>query len=579
MISKSLGENIGDRSDWEFIPSVLAELVRRYDVDGFFDNGWRGLERSQGLCYCPRCEKLFRQFSGLGLPEAEDWADPRWRALIQWRYRVHGDVWRHFRQAVKRLKPDCVWIGNLHPPLRACDAGTDWLKLAHEAEVVVSDFQGRPLNELPAVAAEQGKVMRAVAPDKRRWMVCGTWLAPGGRDYRLYHKPEAELRVWLAEIVAGDSLPWWHVVNAVQEDRRFYRPLEAFFRWYPDNEEYPHKRESIASVGVIFSQRLLDYYGRADPRSRCLEHLRGFIYALIRARVPFDLVHDELLEPERLERYRVLVLPNQAILSDRQCAQLRAFVSAGGGLVATFETSLYDEWGDRRDEFGLADLFGVSFLRGPLGPYVNWYQRLNAEHPLLAGLDETTIIPGARHLMLTAPLPGTTVVLTYFPPFPVYPPEIVWSPVTATDIPTVCVNRFGSGRVAYFAADLDRHYYRDGIPDHWRVLANAVSWAAGARMPVEVLGPGLLDVNAYRQPGRYVIHLVNLSHPRAWKGPLDELTPLPEQQVILRVPEAQRLRRARLLVNGQAVPVETRAEGAAVTVPVILDHEVVVVET
>ena len=60
-------------------------------------------------------------------------------------------------------------------------------------------------------------------------------------------------------------------------------------------------------------------------------------------------------DAERLRAFKLLVLPNIACLSDAQCAQLRAFVAAGGSLVATYETSLYDEWGAPRPQFGLAD--------------------------------------------------------------------------------------------------------------------------------------------------------------------------------------------------------------------------------
>ena len=39
----------------------------------------------------------------------------------------------------------------------------------------------------------------------------------------------------------------------------------------------------------------------------------------------------------------MLILPNIAALSDKQCNQLRAFVARGGSIVTAFETSLYDE--------------------------------------------------------------------------------------------------------------------------------------------------------------------------------------------------------------------------------------------
>ena len=50
----------------------------------------------------------------------------------------------------------------------------------------------------------------------------------------------------------------------------------------------------------------------------------------------------------------------QPLLPDTACEALRQYVNRGGSLVATFETSIYNEWGERRKDFGLSDVLGAS---------------------------------------------------------------------------------------------------------------------------------------------------------------------------------------------------------------------------
>src|SRR5258708_25910101 len=98
--------------------------------------------------------------------------------------------------------------------------------------------------------------------------------------------------------------------------------------------------------------------------------------ALIEARIPFEMAHDRLLDPAHIDRFKLLILPNIAALSDAQCEQLRQYVSRGGSLLATHETSLYDEWGVRRQNFGLSSLFRVN-SNGPVQePMQNSYLRI-----------------------------------------------------------------------------------------------------------------------------------------------------------------------------------------------------------
>ncbi len=61
--------------------------------------------------------------------------------------------------------------------------------------------------------------------------------------------------------------------------------------------------------------------------------------------------------------YAVVILPNNFCMSDRNAMCRGGWTScAGGGLVATFETSLYDENGNARKDYALADLFGAHIL-------------------------------------------------------------------------------------------------------------------------------------------------------------------------------------------------------------------------
>ncbi|MCJ7551207.1 MAG: Tat pathway signal protein, partial [Anaerolineae bacterium] len=109
------------------------------------------------------------------------------------------------------------------------------------------------------------------------------------------------------------------------------------------------------------------------------------------------------------------------------------------------------------------------------------------------------------------------------------------------------------------------------------LLANVIRWAAGDRIPLSLFGPGLIDCHLYRQPGRLVLHLVNLSHPGTWRPPLHELTPIGPFEVAVKLPEGVAAGGAQLLVADQQIPVIEEEGWARFEVAWITDHEVVVI--
>ena len=123
------------------------------------------------------------------------------------------------------------------------------------------------------------------------------------------------------------------------------------------------------------------------------------------ARIPFETGPDNQFGSARMEQFKVLALPNIVNLSDSRCAQLHSFVEKGGGIVATHQTSLNDERGRRRSDFGMASLFGASFAGNVIERQQNAYLFLEDHtHPLLAGLnDMERIIHGAKRGEIRTP--------------------------------------------------------------------------------------------------------------------------------------------------------------------------------
>ena len=136
----------------------------------------------------------------------------------------------------------------------------------------------------------------------------------------------------------------------------------------------------------------------------------------------------------------------------------------------------------------------------------------------------------------------------------------------------------GQGRVAYLAADIDRCYGRDNHPDHADLLANIVRWLAHDRLPLRVSGAGFVDCHLYRQPGRLILHLINLTSAQTWRAPIHELIPVGPLQITLAIPEGFEARVGKLLVAETEITPTLQGGMINITLPTILDHEVIVME-
>ena len=70
-----------------------------------------------------------------------------------------------------------------------------------------------------------------------------------------------------------------------------YRIAEPVMKWHKANEGYLLNRQPMASVGLVWSQRSTDFYGRDNAADLVDAPYEGFAQALIRARIPYLPIH------------------------------------------------------------------------------------------------------------------------------------------------------------------------------------------------------------------------------------------------------------------------------------------------
>ena len=226
-----------------------------------------------------------------------------------------------------------------------------------------------------------------------------------------------------------------------------------YVRFFIENFRSYRDVESAPDVAVLHSFRTLAFNSGRPYDSTWL-----FEQALIQAKVPFEIIFDL----EDISRYGVLVLADQECLSDGEIERIREGVAQGLGLVATELTSLYTPDRKVRRDFGLSDLFKI-------------------------------------------------------------PPPVIreWKPIP--EIPRLerpIRNTVGKGRVAYLPEvkpaisrppdkPMTSQYWM--LPVNWVEMIDAVKWAAGHELSLEVQAPLTVTAELLHAPqaGGWVLHLIN----------------------------------------------------------------------
>ena len=583
----------------DFFVDVLAEILTCYpDVDAFsFDGLHHG-----GVCYCRHCRENYSKDTGKPIPKA-DMNDPAFRRYQHWADRKLEAVVAKAQARLKGLKPTVALV------TWSTNAGRygHFLSLPRNMSARMNLLFDAPDQEFWCDETNRGNTILPAFSNAYVWAVTDhrvgfsePYLMSHGNPYGKDSFPPHEIERRMMLALTYGAAPSLAVAQPPRLQPEIYRCLDEVQKRKP----WLVRKEPERWAALLMSDNTKTFYGREPGRveERYLANVLGAFRACVEEHLPVTVINDWNLNPADLAKYQVLILPNAACLDDQQVAAVEGFVKAGGGLVASLDTSLFDEFGDPRPNFALADVFGADYRGLPpvaaikdevdanfakaIGPDY-WEKRKNVFHfrqdttsflnrgkmATYVGPDPVTFKgPAVR----VAPRPGTATVGT-----------LRGQAADAPELPGVLSRTHGKGKVIYFATGLDAGYYLYPYPYQRLALTNSIRWAAAGPPPVEVTAPMCVHATVMRQRppagDRLVVHLFNdLNTTAAHALPVDdvplreEVVPVHDIRVTFR--PGTPVRRVVLQPEGKELEVRPTPAGPTVTVPRLDVHTLVVAE-
>jgi hypothetical protein len=274
--------------NFEFMTDVTREIVSLYKVDGVFSNRWAG----HGQCWCVHCRKNFRDFSGMDLPRTADPREPARKQYILWHQKRLFDLWRLWDAEIRKVNPGARYIANSGG---GALSDLDMKTVGELSATLAADRQARRGVMPPWAAGKNAKEYRATLGRKPVMGITSVGLEEPYRWKDSVQSPE-EIKLWLADGVANGFRPWFTKFALHLYDRRWLKPVEEFYGWHWRNERYLRNEEPLARVAMVYSQQTATFYGGERARQKVEDHTLGLYHALVEARIPFEMVHDGLLD-------------------------------------------------------------------------------------------------------------------------------------------------------------------------------------------------------------------------------------------------------------------------------------------
>ncbi|MCL5986172.1 MAG: alpha-L-fucosidase [Actinobacteria bacterium] len=487
----------------EFCLTQIRELSVNYEASSIWIDMFN-YPFDRIACYCDKCRRAFKEQYGYdNLPASPTW-DKVWRDFLDFRFKANYEFALKIRKEIKKIKPDMVAIFNYHG-----GPHQNWLEgqkpVMHSS---YSDFTSHEIypNEYGTMYSSiVPRYLRGVQPGKPAEILTSrfnySW------DYTLKPKAQYTWEVMTALANGVSIVTVDQPLHTGELDESVYKLIRDVYS-YANSRKNVFKGNDPKLIAVYYSVKTRDFYARDNKEEYSLS-FNGAMKALLEEHYPVDVLFDENLASLDISQYKVLVLANVAILNDEEIEKIKHFVVDGGILIATDETSLYDENGDRLTNYRLSEIFGVDhagktkFRRCFFKTPENYSRDIDQNYSIL--VDGPGNIINANNKFVS--LSGSLEIPFYEPGDAMFYSHNLhprWREVG----PALVMNTYQSGKVFYIPFKIFRSYAnRYMLPEHRKFIRNIID-GLNLELPIKVIAPLNVEVVIKEDSENYYIHLL-----------------------------------------------------------------------
>ncbi|MBD3392459.1 MAG: hypothetical protein GF418_10285 [Chitinivibrionales bacterium] len=515
--------------------SLIRALLDRYPIDGI----WYNSVHSEGPCYCAACAEKYREATGEDIPRVpntqEDYAGPEMARYRQEKEKSADEFLSRTRDVVKSHGDDKAFAAEVFGMYNVATpqvSGIDLYMTAGYFDFLLSvAFAGT--DKSISYPGSIVRFLKSLNPDKEAIVLTGT----NRNSHRYAMENAVELKTWCWEAVGAGGGLWNAVIGGQSPDKardtRNAHLLDEHYSFQAESSALLAGLEPVAEVKLFYSQPTKAHFPQGFGSA-----VRGAERVLVENHYQYSFVPDINFSESALSGVKVLVLPDVAALSGEHIDVIREYVQGGGNLIASSRTSLFDENGASRSDFGLADALGCSFTGEEKDTRANGYQLIRRRHEIVkSGEGSDVLLNGGHTLLCTIPQGSSAeAICTMTPDMTRQPPEKSWLESWETDYPTMVVNEFGNGKVVFFPHQIFQLCEKDGHDDFTQVIKDTLDYLLGGARLIETNAPPSAHVcltRSRRDNKSCVLSITNTTS--APSRPIEQIVPLSNIKVSARI--------------------------------------------